>query len=138
MTDGSARVIAEVVHDHCVAARQGPHQELLDIGEGAASIVWHLDEARRVDPIDPQGCEESKCSQFAARHLGEDPAAYSPDLNPIEQAFAKLTALLCKAAGRSVDDNQLPGINPALIFLSLSLPAGHVRTILLACPQTLL
>ena len=28
---------------------------------------------------------------------------YSPDLNPIEQAFAKLKALLRKAAERSVD-----------------------------------
>ena len=30
--------------------------------------------------------------------------AYSPDLNPIEQAFAKLKALLRKAAERSLDD----------------------------------
>ena len=28
---------------------------------------------------------------------------YSPDLNPIEQAFAKLKALLRKAAERSID-----------------------------------
>ena len=30
--------------------------------------------------------------------------AYSPDFNPIEQAFAKLKALLRKAAARTVDD----------------------------------
>jgi hypothetical protein len=29
---------------------------------------------------------------------------YSPDLNPIEQAFAKLKALLRKASARTVDD----------------------------------
>jgi transposase len=29
--------------------------------------------------------------------------AYSPDLNPIEQAFAKLKALLRKAAARSIE-----------------------------------
>ena len=29
---------------------------------------------------------------------------YSPDFNPIEMAFAKLKALLKKAAARSVDD----------------------------------
>jgi transposase len=29
---------------------------------------------------------------------------YSPDLNPIEQAFAKLKALLRKAAARTIDD----------------------------------
>jgi transposase len=28
---------------------------------------------------------------------------YSPDLNPIEQVFAKLKALLCKAAARTYD-----------------------------------
>ena len=30
--------------------------------------------------------------------------AYSPDFNPIEQAFAKLKALLRTAAARSVDE----------------------------------
>ncbi len=30
--------------------------------------------------------------------------SYSPDFNPIEQAFAKLKALLRMAAARSVDD----------------------------------
>jgi transposase len=30
--------------------------------------------------------------------------AYSPDLNPIEQAFAKLKALLRKADARTIDD----------------------------------
>ena len=30
--------------------------------------------------------------------------SYSPDLNPIEQAFAKLKALLRKAAARTIDD----------------------------------
>ncbi len=29
---------------------------------------------------------------------------YSPDFNPIEQAYAKLKALLRKAAARTVDD----------------------------------
>jgi transposase len=31
------------------------------------------------------------------------PAAYSPDLNPIEQVFAKLKTLLRKAQERSID-----------------------------------
>ena len=30
--------------------------------------------------------------------------AYSPDLNPIEQAFAKMKTLLCKADARSIED----------------------------------
>jgi transposase len=45
--------------------------------------------------------------------------AYSPDLNPIEQAFAKLKALLRKAAARTLDDliaaiaDALTKFNPA-------------------------
>jgi transposase len=39
----------------------------------------------------------------AGAHLHYLPA-YSPDLNPIEMAFAKLKALLRKAAARSVED----------------------------------
>ena len=37
-----------------------------------------------------------------ARHLFLPP--YSPDFNPIEQVFAKLKALLRKAAARTIDD----------------------------------
>ena len=32
------------------------------------------------------------------------PPAYSPDLNPIEQAFAKMKTLLRKADARTIDD----------------------------------
>ena len=39
----------------------------------------------------------------AGAHLHDLPA-YSPDLNPIEMVFAKLKALLRKAAARTVDD----------------------------------
>ncbi len=38
--------------------------------------------------MDPTGC----------------PPLYSPDFNPIEQAYAKLKALLRKAAARTVDE----------------------------------
>ena len=34
---------------------------------------------------------------------GDDLTTYSPDLNPIEQVFAKLKALLRRAAPRSFD-----------------------------------
>ncbi len=39
-----------------------------------------------------------------ARRGPSVPPPYSPDLNPLELAFAKLKALLRKAAERSVDD----------------------------------
>ncbi len=38
---------------------------------------------------------------------------YSPDFNPIEQAFAKLKALLRKAAARSVDASGPPSPRPS-------------------------
>ena len=44
-----------------------------------------------------------KHSRRRARHVTLLPP-YSPDFNPIEQAFAKLKALLRKAAARTVDD----------------------------------
>ena len=47
---------------------------------------------------------------------------YSPDLNPIEQAFAKLKALLRKAAERTVD-----GLWNAIGRLLDLFPPGRVR-----------
>jgi transposase len=38
---------------------------------------------------------------------------YSPDFNPIEQAFAKLKALLRKAAARTLDTLKLPSPPPS-------------------------
>jgi transposase len=40
---------------------------------------------------------------FALSARGFSPAPYSPDLNPIEQLFAKLKTLLRKAAERTVE-----------------------------------
>jgi transposase len=39
--------------------------------------------------------------------------AYSPDLNPIEQAFAKLKAALRKAAARTFDTSSRPSRMPS-------------------------
>ena len=47
---------------------------------------------------------------------------YSPDLNPIEQAFAKLKALLRKAAERTVD-----GLWNAIGKLLDLFPASRMR-----------
>jgi transposase len=47
---------------------------------------------------------------------------YSPDLNPIEQAFAKLKALLRQAAARSLED-----LNNALAAALKSFSAQHCQ-----------
>lgn len=41
---------------------------------------------------------------------------YSPDLNPIENGFAKLKAHVRKAAARTLDDLQVAAANALLTF----------------------
>ena len=56
--------------------------------------------------IDNLGSHKGKAVRRAVRAAGAHlffPPPYSPDLNPIEQGFAKLKALLRKAAARTFD-----------------------------------
>ena len=58
---------------------------------------------------------------------------YSPDLNPIEQAFAKLKALLRKAAERTVDGlwtaiGQLLGLFPPAECANYLANSGYPRS----------
>ncbi len=57
--------------------------------------------------MDNLGSHESKAVRRAIRATGAKLLflpPYSPDLNPIEQVFAKLKTLLRKAAERTVED----------------------------------
>lgn len=57
--------------------------------------------------IDNLGSHKGKAARRAIRSAGAKLfflPPYSPDLNPIEQAFAKLKTLLRKAAERTVED----------------------------------
>ena len=71
--------------------------------------------------LDNLGSHKSKAVRTAIRAAGAKLfflPPYSPDLNPIEQVFAKLKALLRKAAERTVDatwkriGNILPAFQP--------------------------
>ena len=56
--------------------------------------------------MDNLGSHKGQAVRTAIEGVGAQPLylpPYSPDLNPIEQVFAKLKALLCKAAARSSD-----------------------------------
>lgn len=56
--------------------------------------------------VDNLGSHKSKAARNAIRSVGAHRIflpAYSPDLNPIEQVFAKLKALLRKARARTFD-----------------------------------
>jgi len=57
--------------------------------------------------MDNLGSHKSKAVRDAIRSVGAHRIflpAYSPDLNPIEQMFSKLKALLRKARARTFDD----------------------------------
>ena len=58
---GMALVAAEIVHDDDVAGLERRHQELLDIGFEAFAIDRSIKDARRVDPVVPQGGKECEC-----------------------------------------------------------------------------
>ena len=57
--------------------------------------------------MDNLGSHKERAVRQAIRAAGDKlffPPPYSPDLNPIEQVFAKMKTLLRKADARSVDD----------------------------------
>jgi transposase len=59
---------------------------------------------------------------------------YSPDLNPIEPAWAKVKGLLRKAAARTVDELHA-AIGPALAAISAQDARGFFRNAGYACPN---
>ena len=56
---------------------------------------------------------------------------YSPDFNPIEQVFAKLNALLRKAAARTIDTLEAAIATAGMrqLFYKLGLQAGLIRLV---------
>jgi hypothetical protein len=80
---------------------RGLVSRLFGAGAGSDAQAW-----RRGDPgqpASPQGVRRARAIQAAGARLLFLPA-YSPDFNPIENAFAKLKALLRKAAARTIDE----------------------------------
>jgi transposase len=67
---------------------------------------------------------------FAYRYL----PAYSPDLNPIEPAWAKVKASLRKAAARSVEDLHA-ALGPALDAITAQDAQGFFRHAGYDCPN---
>jgi len=62
---------------------------------------------RDVVVMDNLGSHKSRAVRRAIRAAGAKLfflPAYSPDLNPIEQVFAKMKTLLCKADARTIED----------------------------------
>ena len=55
MAHRMAVVAAEIVHDDNVAGLERRHEEMLDIAFGAFAVDRSIKDARRVDPVVPQG-----------------------------------------------------------------------------------
>jgi hypothetical protein len=66
---GVALVAAEIVHDDDVAGLERWYEELLDIGFEAFAVDGSIKDARRVDPVVPQGRKECECLPMAVRRL---------------------------------------------------------------------
>ena len=87
---------------------KGPRRRALPSG-GVDDLAGQLHLDRAAEHLEQD--ENPLCGRLAVEpphHVAMKPVIYlppySPDLNPIEQAFAKLKALLRKAAARTVDD----------------------------------
>ena len=90
--------VAPYVLDGADERRGLPGLGRADAGAGAAAGRHR----RHGQPRRPQGRRRREAIEARGAELRYLPP-YSPDLNPIEQAFAKLKALLRKAAERTVD-----------------------------------
>ena len=64
-----ALVAAEIVHDDNVAGLERRHEEMLDIAFEAFAVDRSIKDARRVDPVVPQGRKECERSPMPVRRL---------------------------------------------------------------------
>ena len=51
---------SEIVHDDDIAGPECRHQQLLDIGEEATAVDGAVEDAGRVDPVQPEGADEGE------------------------------------------------------------------------------
>lgn len=117
-----AFVAPEIVHDDDIAGLEGGHEKLFDPCGEALAVDRSIEHAWCIDPVVAEGCEEGQRAPFAERRSGD-----------------QLLAARCPAPDRRhvglrpglIDEDQTPGIKPALIFLPLSPPARDLRSQLL-------
>ena len=109
--------------DDDVAAVQGRHQEVLDVGQERAAIDRAIEHAGRVDAVGAQRRKKGERSPAAVRHLRPQSLA------------ARCAAVGARHIGFRrglVDEDQPSRIKPALILLPPRAPPGDRRPVLLA------
>ena len=115
--DDRPLVAGEIVHDDDVARQERGHEKLLNIFEEACRVDRLIKDAGRVDPVTTQGGEECHCFPMPIRHFGMEPLSFGrPATQRCHVGFGP----------GLVDENETPGVNPALILLPLFAPPGDL------------
>jgi hypothetical protein len=123
---GMALVAAEIVHDDDIAGLERRHEELLDIGFEAFAIDWSIKDARRVDPVVPQGGKECKCLPMPVRRLSAQAlASQSPAVGADHVGLGPSL----------IDEHEAGRINPSLVPFPACSSACDVGPVLLAGQQ---
>ena len=113
---------AHVVHEDDVAFFQGPHEDLLDIGQEGRAIHRAVDHVRCCDAIDAQGGHEGERLPVAVGHLGNQPLA--PRSAAVEPGHLGRHRSL-------VNEHETRGLQSTLLGLQLPTCGGDIGSILL-------
>ena len=129
-TDGSAHGVAlvatEIVHDYDVAGLQRRYEELLDIGFEAFAVDRSIKDARRVDPVVPQGRKECEGLPMPVRRLSAQALPFRPPAVGTDHI----------GLGPSlIDEDEAGGINLSLMPFPACPSARDVGPVLLAGQQ---
>jgi hypothetical protein len=129
-TDGSAHgmalVATEIVHDDDVAGLERRYEELLDIGFEAFAVDRSIKDARRLDPVVPQGRKECEGLPMPVWHLSAQALAFRPPAVGTDHI----------GLGPSlIDEDEAGGINLSLMPLPACPSSRDVGPVLLAGQQ---
>jgi hypothetical protein len=129
-TDGPAHGVAlvatEIVHDDDIAGLERRHEELLDIGFEAFAIDRSIKDARRVDPVVPQGGKECECLPMPVRRLSAQALPSRPPAMGADHVG------FCPGL---IDEDEAGGINLSLMPFPACPSARDVGPVLLGRQQ---
>lgn len=122
LSDGLALVASQIVHDDDITRGQVRNEDLFHIGQELEPIDRSIEDARGIDPIASQGCQEGLCTPVTVRGFADQARALG---RPSAQRRH-----VCLGPGL-INKNEAFGIEFVLIFFPTPSPAGNVRPVLL-------
>jgi hypothetical protein len=123
LTDGSASVATEIVHDHDIAGTKRWKKDLLDIEAEALAVDRPLEKPWRLDPVMAQGCQEGHGLPTAMWNLGWKSLATR---RPPPQGGH------VGSGPGLIDEDQALMLDATLVLCPLGAPPCHVGTIAFA------